>query len=279
MESQPVRHYGQPAYPTRRDVLAGAASFALVNLLGSSFLFAEPEGGKITVAPIFEHGTGRGATGCMVITPPVFLSEEEALLILREELAVHGIQLKSGAVFENVRIPHRFKIYDLKETDKKDPGKAVIESKKKAKPLKLTGLDSKKKVAVQFISEKPYYDLGGIQDSYGSNDLDKPEKKKGDSEEYWFHVSSVQGYDFKDAANFMIAQVKKQGGKPVYLGVFYDPLEPNPKNNDKKTDREKIQELAWLKKSPKNRKTESKKLLRSQAQDFIAWLKEKKAIK
>ena len=38
------------------------------------------------VAPIFQHGEGRGATGCIVMSPPVFLSEEEALLVVREEL-------------------------------------------------------------------------------------------------------------------------------------------------------------------------------------------------
>ena len=102
MEPKPVRHSEQPAFPTRREVLAGAATFAVVNLTGCSFVFAEPEAAKTTVAPIFEHGDGRGATGCVVVSPPVFLSEEEGMQILREELAKHGVHLKTGGTLEGV---------------------------------------------------------------------------------------------------------------------------------------------------------------------------------
>ncbi|HBO43451.1 MAG TPA: hypothetical protein DD670_05880, partial [Planctomycetaceae bacterium] len=45
------------------------------------------------VAPVFEHGEGSGSTGCIVMTPPVFLSEEEAMQIIKDELAKHGIAL------------------------------------------------------------------------------------------------------------------------------------------------------------------------------------------
>ena len=102
MEAKPVQRCEQPAYPTRREVLAGAASFALFRLTGCSFVFAESDEGKITVAPIFKHGEGRGATGCIVVSPPVFLSEEEALQIVKEELAKHGVQLAAGPRLEGV---------------------------------------------------------------------------------------------------------------------------------------------------------------------------------
>jgi hypothetical protein len=48
------------------------------------------------VAPIFERGEGRGADGCMVMSPPVFLSEEAALQVIREEMAVKGVQLRTN---------------------------------------------------------------------------------------------------------------------------------------------------------------------------------------
>jgi hypothetical protein len=41
---------------------------------------------QVAVAPVFVHGEGRGATGCVAIAPPVFLSEAEALEILWDEL-------------------------------------------------------------------------------------------------------------------------------------------------------------------------------------------------
>jgi hypothetical protein len=59
------------------------------------------------VAPIFEHGEGRGATGCVVVTFPVFLSEEEAMQVIREELAEHGIDLTRGPDLEGLTVMPR----------------------------------------------------------------------------------------------------------------------------------------------------------------------------
>ena len=159
MEAKPVQHSEQPGYPTRREVLAGAASFALFSLTGCDFISAESEEGKITVAPIFKHGEGRGATGCVVVSPPVFLSEEEGMQILREELAKHGIQLKAGGTLEAIRMPARTLSYEV--VDKGDGQREVKRSplskrQTKRKPLKLDGIDSEKKIAVEFVSERDY---------------------------------------------------------------------------------------------------------------------------
>ena len=83
MEPKPVKRGRPPAYPTRREVLAGAASLGLVNLTGLRLVLAESGEQRISVTPIFEHGTGRGATGCIVVSSPVFLSEEEAMQVIR----------------------------------------------------------------------------------------------------------------------------------------------------------------------------------------------------
>ena len=235
MEPKPVEQHERPRYPTRREVLAGAASFALVNLAGCNFVVAEPESGKILVAPIFEHGCGRGATGCDVVTPPVFLSEEEGMQILREELAKHGIQLKADRNLDGVFVPARL--------EKLDHGKvSVVEVPDKAKPLKLSGMDAEKKIAIEFISGTNYDDLGGLGGGLSG--------------------TALKGYyDPKEAAAYVAAQAKKQGKDHVFFGVFYD---PGPQDGQK-TQTEQGKE-------------DSKKLLRQQAQDFIAWLKEKKAI-
>jgi len=42
------------------------------------------------VAPVFAHGEGRGATGCIVMSPPVFLSEDEAIKIILDKLRAEG---------------------------------------------------------------------------------------------------------------------------------------------------------------------------------------------
>ena len=251
MEPKPLQHHEQPRYPTRREVLAGAASFALVNLAGCNFAVAESEAGKVTVAPIFQHGEGRGATGCVVISPPVFLSEEEGMQILREELAKHGIQLKAGATLEGVRVPARIVMTEWvnKVGEKQQLKRSLVEVPDRAKPLKLSGLDTTKKIAVEFVSHDDYFDLGGPMSG-----------------------STVQHYDFKDTAGHLTAQVKQQGKTPTFLGVFYDPAAKAPAAEPSKeaatTDRSKRIEN-WRKEMEQG-KAESKKLLRQQAQDFVA---------
>ncbi len=120
MDPKPVERSRPPAYPTRREVLAGAATFVLTGLTECSFCFAAAEGERVSVAPIFEHGEGRGATGCVVISPPVFLSEEEALQIVKEELAKHGVKLAAGPLLKDLRIaPRRTQQIEDDEKSKK----------------------------------------------------------------------------------------------------------------------------------------------------------------
>jgi len=45
----------------------------------------------IKIAPIFLHGYGQGAIGCIVISPPAFLSEMEAMEIIEKKLQEAGI--------------------------------------------------------------------------------------------------------------------------------------------------------------------------------------------
>jgi hypothetical protein len=43
------------------------------------------------VPPIFEHGEGRGITGCVVLAPPAFIAEDEARDIIIAEFSKYGI--------------------------------------------------------------------------------------------------------------------------------------------------------------------------------------------
>ena len=44
------------------------------------------------VAPVFVHGDGSGADGCLSIRHPVFISEDMAREIITEEFSLHGIR-------------------------------------------------------------------------------------------------------------------------------------------------------------------------------------------
>jgi hypothetical protein len=256
MEVKPVEHVEQPAYPTRREVLAGAVSFALLSLSKCSFVFAASEEGKVTVAPIFKHGDGSGATGCIVMSPPVFLSEEEGMQILREELAKHGVKLKAGGTIEGVRVPVRFIRYEKRDKDneQEEPKESIVESEADPQPIELGGMDAEKKIAVEFVAKGNFQKLGGPLSG-----------------------SSAQEYDFTDVANYVATQAKKQGKQKIILGIFYDPLTERPDIKAKKDETKQEMRTRW-KEEEKQGKDESKRQLRKQAQDFVAWLKEQKAI-
>jgi hypothetical protein len=137
MDPRPVRRAGKPGYPTKLEALedpdllrrhtppslrrgreiAGAATLLFAANLaacggpvgegGAPAEPVEPPMGAI-VAPLFSHGDGRGATGCVVSAPPVFLSEEEALQIITEELSRHGLSFANRNItVDSVKPPTR----------------------------------------------------------------------------------------------------------------------------------------------------------------------------
>ena len=101
MNPKPMNYVATPAYPTRREFLEKGTLFLLAAGCGGC-------GGKLeahpVVAPIFAHGDGRAYMGCVAVSSPVFLSEEEALQIIKEELAKEGIELGAGMTLAGVSV-------------------------------------------------------------------------------------------------------------------------------------------------------------------------------
>ncbi len=185
MKSKPVRKYASPKYPTRPEVAAQPDLLRrhlppawrkwpeLTGAVGL-FLLADParlsaaEGSTkdsqasaqskavAIVAPVFQHGEGRGATGCIVMAPPVFLSEEEALQVIRKEMAANGVQLGTNQTTVAGITVERFAwsvpptpAGATKGTKPPDP---TIEIKHE--PFKADVADPKKKVFVEFLGER-----------------------------------------------------------------------------------------------------------------------------
>jgi hypothetical protein len=55
--------------------------------------------------PIFEHGAGQGSYGCDSVAPPVFLSEEEARQVIREEAEARGVHFTGTLAIEGDQFP------------------------------------------------------------------------------------------------------------------------------------------------------------------------------
>jgi hypothetical protein len=218
------------------------------------------------VAPIFEHGEGRGVTGCVAAAPPVFLSEDEALVVIKEELAKYGIKFdKEKIVINEVMItPGTY-----------ENAKDMNIEQEKAKPLELDLQDSIKSINIEYVSQEDYHNLGG-------------EKS----------MSTAETIDMKKVARQVRNQLQADTKQGIY-GVFYDPLFYNEDYEKMLYEEIKSNEIvSYRKKISSGTLTEEERilfedkmnfrrkkalepaieLLRQQVQDFANWLKEQKAI-
>ncbi|HPT78112.1 MAG TPA: hypothetical protein PK830_03290 [Candidatus Atribacteria bacterium] len=217
MEVKPVKTYKKPGYPDKLAVLNEPELLKSVPerwknnaraLFAMSALFAltaagcgpvpDVTGGEgndknpvlknnpALVAPIFVHGDGRGGFGCVSVAPPVFLSEEEAMDVIRAEAEAAGISLDSGSLtLKGVRIP-KTRYYDTtKDTKKGD--------------LELDGYDPDKGIAVEFVSLEDYHNWHVTE----------------------FSWASAGSYSFIDAARLLRDGLEGKTQRTT-VGVFYD---------------------------------------------------------
>jgi hypothetical protein len=199
------------------------------------------------VAPLFDHGKGTGVTGCVVMAPPVFLSEEEAIQVIRDEMAKAGVNLsRTEVVMEDVRITPRRESYVKKGDDYKE----VKVDDGPAAQVIMDAEDPAERIAVEFVSEDDYFKLGGARSG-----------------------STVQGYNFKGIASNLVGEMKAHAKNKTCI-VFYEPgnfarTEPSKNALDRVEDRMN----AW-EKAEQKAKAESKEQLRLQVQDAIHWLRQ-----
>ncbi len=278
MKAKHVKRSRVPAYPTKLQILAnpklleqnippawktglmaGAVSvFLAANTLGcssdkpSSQKPSPVENTGSIVAPIFEHGDGRGGSGCVSVVPPVFLSEEEALQVISEELSKQGIELSERNAQWDVVIPRRYRKYN-RETQEND----AVEDYDRGKPLNVDAIDTERKIAVEFVSRSEHDDLGGFTFPPGVS-------------------ASAKSYDFKETAAFLAKRVREEKKEGIYFGAFYDPFhyaDFKPVRGTRSEEMRRLREKA-IQKAREN----SIRLLREQVKDFVDWLKAQGAI-
>jgi hypothetical protein len=187
------------------------------------------------VAPIFVHGSGVGASGCVMISPPVYLSEEEAKEIIIHELKKEGIKFDDTFKGDSISIKRKKIIYNWDATNKDGRTKEVIEKKK----LFPDAYNKDMNMILEYVS---YVDYDKFCDQ-------EPE------------MSSVSSYDIKGAAEKIRETLRKNG--KLNAVVFYDPV-----GWADKVDRNS----GWdqMEKSGKKNATEQ---LKQQVADFVEWLK------
>lgn len=281
LRARPVRRYASPAFPTKLEVLADATQlekhlppawfsradmasavtvFLAANAAGCSGAVGQDRAAgtgtasakAAIVAPLFEHGEGRGSVGCSAVAPPVFLSEEEALQVISEELTHHGLDMSQRDVemsSVSIKSVHYQREYNWVS------GRIEIRSTEKRAPLSVDLHDQNKRVAVEFVSRPDYFELGGRQSS-----------------------ASIQGYDLKQVSSDVAREVRR-AGKGVYFGTMYDPMTCLSLPITRKIKRGEsvgspIEDpQAFWQKRQEAARAESRRMLRRQVRDFVDWLK------
>ncbi|WP_195984031.1 hypothetical protein [Clostridium sp. D33t1_170424_F3] len=199
MQLAAVKAYGKPEYPVKEEVLhspdllkalpkrwhAKPVICILLAFTAASGLCACSEIQRPnTAAPIFAHGDGRGAYGCVSVAAPVFLSEEEAAQVIREEALLQGVDF-SGTKSIYGEFPAT-SLYSFLE-EESDPGtwKGTLE---------LDGYDEALGIGFEYVSKQDVIDW--LKD-------DKA-------------LASVESYDIKGTAERLADAVDN-------IAVFYDP--------------------------------------------------------
>jgi hypothetical protein len=201
-----------------------------------------------SIAPIFLHGDGRGVTGCVVINPPVFLSEEEARQIIEEELMKENIIFdKKNVELNGVAIQQKYE----RDSEYRSGEEVTVN---------LDGYSSKYNLGYEVVTGEDYYKFGGE-----------------------YSLSTVHNYDLVKAAENLRNKLRERG--KMNVAIFYDPLERDEDRDPKNQKLEEMlreQEFYKTDKGVRSQlthadgKKQSIELLKRQVSDFIQWIKKEK---
>jgi hypothetical protein len=257
MRITPVNHERRTAgYPTREilnthpellrrlpnrwqgnGVLLSAvvATGAIVTTRWSPLFAADTPVSASRVAPIFEHGDGRGSFGCDAVAPPVFLAEDEARQVIVEEMKTAGVTMTpDGETLPEVALPVTLFHIEREPTTK-------------VGPLVLDGIDAQRRMGYEYVSEADYLSWQATDAEHGL----------------------IETYDYIGAAKTLRSSIEAAKPSGAY-GVFYDPM-PNYFAVEERMTRETAegQTTNYIRAGNDLAREE----LRAQVKDFIAWLK------
>ena len=271
----PVKKYNKPKYPTKTEALAspgllrklprrwqknaavaaaaglfGALTISSCGIFDSSSPGAAADGynpdseNYLNVAPVFAYGEGTGSMGCVMVAPPVFLSEAEALAIIKNTAEAEGLSFGSeppGYTAEKNKIETKYS-WDWESKFVLGKGNVGLDL-----------YDAKKKVAVSFISMRE------AEQIYPNGP--------------W---SSVTGYMPRRLAELTVEDFAEQRGD-IAVGVFYDPGKDWESEEHQRIFDEFMSnsEKEWEERREQYEievKALAEENLRAQVRDFIEWL-------
>jgi hypothetical protein len=212
MKIKPLKQYPTPAYPTR-DILhrcpellrlvparwrKSMVVLAAVGVVAGLLLATRKTPHNSRVAPLFLHGDGayQATFGCIAVTPPVFLSEDEARYVIVEEAKKAGISLRPTTRRITAQIPGT------------NPHQVMLYTSGGAKQLEIDGNDKTRHIYYEYISTDDY-------NQWKKHPLISPRMIHGSAYPY--------SYRMCDAAQSLQRTLSQTEGTD-YIATFYDPV-------------------------------------------------------
>ena len=225
------------------------------------------------VAPLLEEALqydGRGSFGCVAVNPPTFLSEDEALEIIRTELEAAGLKLKEDVDLDDVEAPvaggRGMDAEEVTEDEdgndrtisvrlRHDPGMGRA-SKLAPRSFSFDLADADRSVFIEYLSARDHTDWEGSS------------------------MSTVSSYDFPALARKVSNSFqKRRSDKQTVFGVFFDPLArteivpPQVSGLTREQERVAYQEYRKAQRNEwEHLNVKAKAKLRKQVQNFVAFL-------
>jgi hypothetical protein len=154
------------------------------------------------VAPMLEEALatdGRGSFGCVAVSSPVFLSENEAINLIEFELKKAGLKLREMARLDGLQVPAT----DVGLDERGRGGEELRPGKLTEGSYLFDFATEDGSVFVKYLYEKDHA-LWSNEPNYGS---------------------SAQSYDFPWLARHVAEAFRQRtNGPPVIIGVFFDPM-------------------------------------------------------
>ena len=172
---------------------------------------------SVKIAPIFAHGEGSGAIGCIVISAPVFIGENEALKIISEAFEDEDIKLDTSNLPTN-----NYQVLPIENYWRGGLG----DTSKINSRIKIDAFNSNLNLAIFYIS---------------SDDFEQFKRNR-------INQYSISGYDTKVAAEILNKVLKRQSKTNAV--IFYDPIVeygPNDEEFDNYKDAKKRSRKLLLK--------------------------------
>ena len=211
------------------------------------------------VAPILEDALandGRGGFGCVAISAPVFLSEDEALDLIQTELKKAGLKMQKSVSIDGLPVPSTSPFSEervekmLEVMEKADREARVTKLEKRSYAFDLGTAD--KSVVVAFLNGDDFL-LWKAETGYGS---------------------SFRSFDFAWlATQVRDAFAQRDEGAPVIIGLFFEPSTYPLRDRDFGFHELNDEQKRRYQAEKKETKERAREKLRVQVLHFVEYLK------